>query len=496
MKSAQWQPAAPTNSFLRRRTCACGPDTSSGACAECETGHRAGLQRDAASSAWLGAAPPIVHEVLASPGQPLDVATRAYMEPRLGHDFSRVRVHADAKAAESARAVSALAYTVGRDVVFGAGQFSGESVAGRRLMAHELMHVVQQRDAPATSGEITIGSSEEASELEAREASARLAGSEPVGGSETSRMGRRLSRQFDPRAEPTPSPRVERPRRAGSALSYREATELAECMRIMGSAAYCRQTVLGEPPPPTPLRIERQGGDGLSFISTDTITLTAAGSVVPADWTVQGVSPNAGDGNPHRATNRSQFSFRPNPRRRPTTGSRTPNDPIQYRVEARAGGQTAAFDLTQDETDIIRQEYIDLGPTRPPARSSIVAPTIATYNTGNYSLIVDGGMDNAMTNTEREFQTLTPAGTAAPAIGVSSGYRNPRRNVAAGSEFPVTSRHVWGTALDLTVPGANATLWARLRAAGANAGNTSICENGPTQIPCNNPSVDHVHIHW
>jgi hypothetical protein len=67
------------------------------------------------------------------------------MEPRFGHDFSGVRVHTDAQAAESARAVNALAYTVGRDVVFGAGQFAPQSPAGRRLMAHELTHVVQQQ---------------------------------------------------------------------------------------------------------------------------------------------------------------------------------------------------------------------------------------------------------------------------------------------------------------------------------------------------------------
>jgi hypothetical protein len=88
--------------------------------------------------------PLIVHEMLRSPGQPLDQATRAFMEPRFGHDFSQVRVHTDAKAAESARAVNALAYTVGRDVVFGEGQYSLGMTQGRRLLAHELTHVLQQ----------------------------------------------------------------------------------------------------------------------------------------------------------------------------------------------------------------------------------------------------------------------------------------------------------------------------------------------------------------
>lgn len=95
--------------------------------------------------------PPIVHEVLRSSGQPLDASTRAFMEPRFGHDFSRVRVHTDARAAESAREVNALAYTVGRDVVFGKGQYALATGAGKQLLAHELVHTIQQdgvNDAP------------------------------------------------------------------------------------------------------------------------------------------------------------------------------------------------------------------------------------------------------------------------------------------------------------------------------------------------------------
>jgi hypothetical protein len=87
-------------------------------------------------------APPIVHEVLRSPGEPLDAATRAFMEPRLGYDFSHVQVHADAKAAQSARAVNARAYTVGPNVVFANGQYAPQSPEGQRLLAHELTHVV------------------------------------------------------------------------------------------------------------------------------------------------------------------------------------------------------------------------------------------------------------------------------------------------------------------------------------------------------------------
>ncbi len=77
-------------------------------------------------------------------GQPLDLATRTFMDSRFDHDFSQVRLHTDARAAESARAVNALAYTVGRDVVFAEGQYKVETTAGKRLLAHELTHVVQQ----------------------------------------------------------------------------------------------------------------------------------------------------------------------------------------------------------------------------------------------------------------------------------------------------------------------------------------------------------------
>jgi len=88
---------------------------------------------------------PRIHEELRSPGQPLDPTMRGFMEPRFGHDFSRVRVHSDARAAESAESVNALAYTGGLHIVFGKGRYEPTSREGRRLLAHELTHVVQQR---------------------------------------------------------------------------------------------------------------------------------------------------------------------------------------------------------------------------------------------------------------------------------------------------------------------------------------------------------------
>jgi Domain of unknown function (DUF4157) len=94
-------------------------------------------------------APAAVREVLRLPGRPLDSATRTSMEARFGQDFAGIRVHADRRAAESAEAVHALAYTVGRDIVFASGQYSPGTAAGRRVLAHELAHAVQQRKAPS-----------------------------------------------------------------------------------------------------------------------------------------------------------------------------------------------------------------------------------------------------------------------------------------------------------------------------------------------------------
>lgn len=89
-------------------------------------------------------APALVNDVLREAGSPLDKETRALMEPRFGHDFSKVRIHADGRAAESARAVQSNAYAVGSHIVFDSGQYAPASFRGRSLLAHELAHVVQQ----------------------------------------------------------------------------------------------------------------------------------------------------------------------------------------------------------------------------------------------------------------------------------------------------------------------------------------------------------------
>ena len=78
-------------------------------------------------------------------GQSLPESVQAFFEPRFGQDFSQVRIHTDSQASESANAVNALAYTIGQDVVFGGGQYSPGTESGKKLIAHELTHVVQQK---------------------------------------------------------------------------------------------------------------------------------------------------------------------------------------------------------------------------------------------------------------------------------------------------------------------------------------------------------------
>jgi pyrrolidone-carboxylate peptidase len=187
--------AATASSTLLQRQCACGNRSLGGDCSECK---RQRLQRKALSigalddpleieadrtadavmasavaahagtvptrlsRAPLPATPPgdkapgIVDRVLASSGRALDAATRAFMEPRFGRDFSQVRVHDDAQAQESARAVDAAAYTVGSHLVFGAGQLQPHTAAGQRLLAHELSHVLQQSGAAPAAQSATL----------------------------------------------------------------------------------------------------------------------------------------------------------------------------------------------------------------------------------------------------------------------------------------------------------------------------------------------------
>ncbi|HYP42307.1 MAG TPA: DUF4157 domain-containing protein, partial [Chloroflexia bacterium] len=130
---------------ILQRKCACGGTPGlDGECAGCKANRLAGqgatLQSQRATSSQLSS---MVRQVLSTPGEPLG-DTRAYMEPRFGHDFSNVRVHTDARAAESARTLNAGAYTVGQDIVFGHNRYAPNTSEGRKLIAHELAHTIQQ----------------------------------------------------------------------------------------------------------------------------------------------------------------------------------------------------------------------------------------------------------------------------------------------------------------------------------------------------------------
>ncbi|MCE8425218.1 MAG: DUF4157 domain-containing protein [Candidatus Methanoperedens sp.] len=131
------------------------------------------LQAKEASGQTLEVTPQVEANInaLRGSGQPLPESTRAVFEPRFSHDFSNVRVHTDAKAAELARAVNARAYTVGENVVFGAGQFNPTAYTGQRLLAHELAHVMQQNNSQTAiqHSSLAISKPDDASEREANQ---------------------------------------------------------------------------------------------------------------------------------------------------------------------------------------------------------------------------------------------------------------------------------------------------------------------------------------
>ena len=193
------QQAAHAQSGVVQRKCDCGQVTGGGACSSCRT-KKQKLQRRAVNDAASPAAPPIVHDVVRSAGQPIDAATRTSMgsafarnfshvrvgsagpqavpgtlrvgpadhplerqadhmaaavlrspamqspTPQDGFDFGGVRLHTDGQAAASAAAIGAKAYTIGNHIVFGAGQYRPATAEGRELLAHELAHVVQQNE--------------------------------------------------------------------------------------------------------------------------------------------------------------------------------------------------------------------------------------------------------------------------------------------------------------------------------------------------------------
>ncbi|MEM8674588.1 MAG: DUF4157 domain-containing protein [Cyanobacteria bacterium P01_G01_bin.67] len=170
--------------LLQRKCSSCGQHSVvSGECAKCQKKQSHLQRRPSNQNDTYSEVPSIVNEVLRSPGQPLPFNTKTFMESVFGHDFSHVKVHTDSKAAESAQAVNALAYTVGDSIVFGSGQYTPETSSGKRLLAHELTHVIQQSGLSSTlqKTSIDIGSNSDRSlEREADRAASRISSGQTV----------------------------------------------------------------------------------------------------------------------------------------------------------------------------------------------------------------------------------------------------------------------------------------------------------------------------
>ncbi|MBD3918469.1 DUF4157 domain-containing protein [Paenibacillus sp. PR3] len=116
------------------------------------------IQREAATAATPEVTPRVESDIgaLKNGGTPLSESARAFFEPRFGYDFSHVRIHDDTRAAQTAQAINARAFTTGRDIVFGTGEYSPDTGEGKRLLAHELTHVVQQSQTTGGLGRFDV----------------------------------------------------------------------------------------------------------------------------------------------------------------------------------------------------------------------------------------------------------------------------------------------------------------------------------------------------
>lgn len=157
--------------------------------------------------------PAIVHRVLRSQGRPLDKTARASIGSRFGHDFSNVRIHTNAEAARSAKAVNAAAYTVGNNIVFGDGQYAPETPQGHHLLAHELAHTMQQQaqTPQADTAGLRIASSRSPMEREAATAAAAASSGRPAriamrGGPQLARQDADDAKKKGPPSKPVPAP--------------------------------------------------------------------------------------------------------------------------------------------------------------------------------------------------------------------------------------------------------------------------------------------------
>ncbi|MDG6925113.1 MAG: hypothetical protein JRN09_01025 [Nitrososphaerota archaeon] len=265
------------------------------------------------------------------------------------------------------------------------------------------------------------------------------------------------------------------------------------------------------------ISIQRTDSGDSTFITTDTPAFTVDVSQSGADpssasWQVSADSQYAGPPSPASGTG-ATFSFQPaSPSNNPTTGSvnGTPNQPLQYRVQVSVGSFVATSELTQDEIDTLRQEYVDYQYDGVPPRANCVqcpAAALNSLNNGNYGYMVDGfGTDHAM---ESVLQDVI--GGTHGAVQVIGGFRCPQRN--AQVHGAARSEHTLGRALDLG-PGTGALTFLDICVAAQNLGYIAhaFCEGTPQTSgsqpirPCGTPcpwhagvpcaGVTHIHIDW
>jgi hypothetical protein len=266
--------------------------------------------------------------------------------------------------------------------------------------------------------------------------------------------------------------------------------------------------------------IQRMDSDTSSFITTDapefTVVVKAPGyDPSTANWSVQAdqadpANPNTGPPSPANANGTSYFTFDPqSPSDNPITGSDVPNDPLQYKLQVTVGNLVATSELTQDEIDIIRQEYVDYSDQHPlpafatgiPGHDSF-AWASAPLNEGNYNYVLDDGLQYHINTVTQQFNQVAQGGVA-----ISSGYRNPQKNVQVYVDAGrlahctwINSRHVWGRAVDLAPNVRNADTWQDLMNAGQVGTHLSQCEDGPNhKCDCDQTvprPPTHVHIDW
>ena len=152
------------------------------------------------------------------------------MEPRFGRNFAHVRVHADSQAVRSAEAVGASAYTVGRDIVFGHGQFAPHSAPGQRLLAHELAHTIQQSGGASIGGELRVGAQDDPLERDAERVSASvLSGQSRPAGGKSVPPTLRLNTSSIVQRQPSPPPADQKKRSKKRRTEGKAACSISAC---------------------------------------------------------------------------------------------------------------------------------------------------------------------------------------------------------------------------------------------------------------------------